>query len=108
MILIDLQKGFDNLDYKIFLDKMKCMGCSDKTIKWFHSYLTNRVFFVSIGTVFSEAGTRNCRVPKGSMLRPLLFLLYINDTLQALSNTHSYLTADETSIFFFNLVKLPK
>ena len=60
MILIDLQKGFDNLDYNFFLNKMKCMGFSDKTIKWFHSYLRNRVFFVSIGTVFSEAGTRNC------------------------------------------------
>ena len=59
MILINLEKDFDNLDYKIFLNKMKCMGFSDKTIKCFHPYLRNIVFFVSIGTVFSEAGTRN-------------------------------------------------
>ena len=58
MILIDLQKAFDTLDHKILLDKMKCIGFSDKTIQWYHSYLTNRAIFVSSGTVFSEAGTR--------------------------------------------------
>ena len=57
MILIGLQKTFDTLDHKILLDKMKCIGFSDKTIKWFHSHLTNSVIFVSLGTVFSQAGT---------------------------------------------------
>ena len=79
--------------------KMKCIGFLDKTIKWFHSYLANRAIFVSLGTVFSELGTMNCGVPQGSILGPLLFLLYINDIPQALSNTHTYLYADETSIF---------
>ena len=46
MILIELQKAFETLDHKILLDKMKCSGFSDKTIKWFHSYLTNRVLDV--------------------------------------------------------------
>ena len=99
MILIDLQKAFDTLDHKILLDKMKCTGFSDKTLKWFHSYLTNRVIFVLWGTIFSEAGTINCGVPQGSTLGPLLFLLYINDIPQALSNTHAHLYADDTSIF---------
>ena len=57
--LIDLQKAFDTLDHKILLDKIKCISFSDKTLKWFHSYLINRVIFVSLGTVFSEAGTIN-------------------------------------------------
>ena len=99
MILIDLQKAFHTLDHKLLLDKMKCIGFSDYTIKWFHSYLTNRAIFVSLGTVFSEAGTINCGVPQGSMLGPLLFLLYINDIPQALSNTNTYLYANDTSIF---------
>ena len=77
---------------------MKCIGFSDK-IKWFHSYLTNRAIFVLLGTVSSEAGTINCGVPQGSILGPLLFLQYINDILQALSNTHTYLYADDTNIF---------
>ena len=98
MILINLQKAFDTLDHKIVLDKMKCIGFSDKTLKWFHSYLTNGVIFVSLGTVFWEAETINCGVLQGSMLGPLLFLLYINDVPQALSNTHTYLYADDTNI----------
>ena len=99
MSLIDLQKAFDTIGHKILLGKMKCIGLSDKTIKWFHSYLTNRVTFVSLGTVFSEAGIINCGVPQGSILGSLLFLLYINDIPQVLSNTHIYLYADDTSIF---------
>ena len=64
MILIELQKAFDTLGHKILLDKMKCIGFPDKKIKWFHSYLTNRVIFGSLGTAFSDAGTINCGVPR--------------------------------------------
>ena len=99
MILIDLQKAFDTLDHKILMDKMKCIGFSDKRIKWSHSYLTNRAIFVSLVTVFSEAGTINCGVLQRSIWGPLLFLLYINVIPQALSNTHTYLYADDSSIF---------
>ena len=72
---------------------------SDKTIKSFHSCLTNIAFFVSLDNEFSEAGTINSRVPQGSILGPLLFLLYINDISQALLDSHTYLNADDTSIF---------
>ena len=65
MVLINLQKAFDTLDHKILLDRTKCIGFSDNTIKWFQSNLTNWAFFVSLGTVFSEAGTIKCRVPEG-------------------------------------------
>ena len=99
MILINLQKAFDTLDHKFFLDKMKRIGFSDKKMEWLHPYLTNRAIFVSLGAAFLEAGTINCGVPQGSILGPLLFLLYINDIPEALSNTHTYLYADDTSIF---------
>ena len=56
MILIDLQNAFYTLAHKVLLDKMKCMGFSDAAIKLF-LYLTYRAFYVSFGTVFSEAGT---------------------------------------------------
>ena len=59
----------------------------------------NWAILVSLGTVFSEAGTINCGVPQGSILRPLFFLLYINDIPQALPNTHTYLYVDDTSVF---------
>ena len=75
MILVDLQKAFDTLDRNILFDKMKCTDFSDKTLKWFHSYLTNRVIFVPLGAVFLKAGTISCGVSQGSILGPLLFLL---------------------------------
>ena len=100
MILFDHQMAFDTLDHTILLDKMKCIGFSNKTIKLFHSYLTNRAFFVSLNNRFSKAGTANCGVPQASILGPLLFLLYINDISQALSDSHTYLYADNTSILY--------
>ena len=72
MIFIDLQKAFDTLDHTIFLGKMKCIGFSDKTIKWFYSYLTNRASFVSLDNEFLGAGTINCGVPQ----RSILFAIY--------------------------------
>ena len=102
MILIDLQKAFDSLDHEFSLDKIKSIGFSDKTIKWFHSYLTNWAFFVSLDNVFSEARTINCRVPQGSIVGPLFFLLYINDMSQTLSHRQTYPYGDYTSIFYQN------
>ena len=61
-------------------------------------HLTNRAFFVSLGTVFLEVGIINHGVPQGPILGSLLFLLYINDILQALSNTHIYPYADDTRL----------
>ena len=100
MILIDLQKAFDTLDHDILLQKMKCIGFSDTVVAWFRSYLSDRAFFVSLENTFSEVGSINCGVPQGSILGPLLFLLYVNDIPQALSDSQAYLYADETSISF--------
>ena len=100
VIIIDLQKAFDTLDHTILLEKMKYIGFSNKTIRWFHSYLTNRAFFVSLDSELLEAGTINCKVPQASILRPLLFLYCINDIPQALSDSHTYLYANNTSIFY--------
>ena len=74
MILTDLQKASDTLNHKILLQKMKCTGFM---VHWFHSQLTHRGgFFVSFDNVFCKTGTIHCRVPQGSILGPLLFLLY--------------------------------
>lgn len=83
MILIDLQKAFDTIDFKILLKKMEHVGFSGSTIEWFKSYLTNRQFFVAVGDSFSDKEALNCGVPQGSILGPLLFLLYVNDMEQA-------------------------
>ena len=98
VISVDSQKAFDILDHGVLLEKMKYFGFRTFVIKWFESYLSNRKFLVCTD-VFSEAGTSNYGVPQGSILGPLLFLLYVNDLSQWLSDAGSYLFADDTCIF---------
>ena len=98
MILTDLKKAFDTLDHDILLEKMECLGFKKPVIKSFESYLSNRKFFVLLEGVFSEEGLLTCGVPQGSILGPLLFLIYINDLPQALSETAANLYADDTCI----------
>ena len=100
MILLDLQKAFDTLDHGVLLEKMKYFGFRASIIKWFESYLLNRKFLVCIDNVFSETGTLKYGVPQGCILGPLLFLLYVNDHPQSLSDAGSYLYADDTYIFY--------
>ena len=79
---------------------MKYFGFRASVIKWFESYLSNRKFLVCIDKVFFEAGTLKYGVPQGSILGLLLFLLYVNDLPQSLSDAGSYFYADDTCIFY--------
>ena len=79
---------------------MECVGFKKPVIKWFKSYLSNRKFFVSIEVVFSEEGLLTCGVLQGSILGPLLFLIYINDLPKSLSETASNLYAGDTCIYY--------
>ena len=99
MVLIDLQKAFDTIDHSILLEKMSCLGFAGKTIAWYTSYLTNRSFIVNVGKESSSPGKLSCGVPQGSILGPLLFLLYVNDMPQAV-NSELLLYADDTCLIY--------
>ena len=99
MILIDLQKAFDTINHDILISKMKHLGFSKEATLWFKSYLSNRTFKVHINKTFSESGNLLCGVPQGSILGPLLFLLYINDMPQAI-DCELLLYADDTCLIF--------
>ena len=99
MILIDLQKAFDTIDHNILLEKMIHLKFSSHVISWFKSYLSNRTFNVSINEAFSNAGNLTCGVPQGSILGPLLFLLYINDMPESVSSD-LFLYADDSCLVF--------
>ena len=83
MILTNLQKVFGTIDHEILLKKMKYLGFSKNTIAWFKSYLSERKFKISINTSYSSPSNLLCGFPQGSILDPLLFLLYINGFPQA-------------------------
>ena len=79
MILIDLQKAFDTINHDILLEKLGLMNFSEETICWFRSYLSNRIFLVNVESSFSNPADLKCGVPQGSILGPLLVLLYQGD-----------------------------
>ena len=99
VILIDLQKAFDIIDHNILLLKMPSLGFSREVIDWYKSYLSSRKFHVNFHDKFSTSSDLRCGVPQGSILGPLLFLLYINDRPQAV-DYDLFLCTDDTCLLF--------
>ena len=99
-IFVDLRKAFDIVNHKILLTKLDHYGIRNSMLKWFHSYLTDRKQFVSFNGKSSELLKYNCGVPQGSVLGPLLFLLYINDLPNISKILNFYFFADDTNIYY--------
>ena len=96
---IDIRKAFDSIDHKILLRKMhERFGIQGLELKWFQSYLTKRSQMCVVNGHTSSAKEIVCGVPKGPILGPLLFLLYIYDLPECLQNTIPGLYADDTQI----------
>ena len=100
-VFLDLSKAFDTVNHEILLCKLQKYGVRGVTSDVFHSYLSNRCQFTKFGETESSRINITCGVPQGSILGPLLFLLYINDLPQA-SAFQTVLFADDTC-FFLNL-----
>ena len=98
-ILIDLQKAYDTIDHNILLEKLKAIGFCDDTVNWFHSYLTSRTFLASIENKYSSISKISCGISQGSILGPLLFLMYVSDLKQAVSSD-LILYADDSCLVF--------
>ena len=98
VVLIDLKKAFDTVDYQILLSKLELYGIKGQAINLLKSYLTNRKQKCQIRNSFSSERLIKCGVPQGSILGPLLFLLYINDLPHCLSKTKPRLFADDTNL----------
>ena len=107
-IFIDLRKAFDTVNHEILLSKLDHYGIRGTALLWFKSYLYNRKQYVFHNGESSKQQFINCGVPQGSVLGPLLFLLYINDLPNISNILQFYLFADDTNIYYEadNLKKL--
>ena len=99
-VFLDLSKAFDTLDHRILLTKLEHDNIRGLALEWIKSYLSNRSQYVLFNGIRSDPCFIKCGVPQGSILGPLLFVLYINDLPMATKSTESMLFADDTSIFY--------
>ena len=99
-VFIDLQKAFDTVDHNILLCKLELYGVRGVANNWFQSYLSNRIQYVSYSNSTSSKRKILTGVPQGSVLGPLLFLIYINDLCNAVKHSETSLFADDTSIIY--------
>ena len=97
-VFVDVQKPFDTVNHDILLQKMNRYGIRGPIYDWFKSYLSDRLQFVSILGYDSNKQSITHGVPQGSVLGPLLFLIYINDLHNAIKYSETYLFADNTNL----------
>ena len=101
-VFIDLQKAFDTVDHEILLHKLNYHGIRGIANSWFETYLSDRRQYVSINGVDSNEVTMQFGVPQGSVLGPLLFLIYINDLNTAIKYCTTRHFADDTNLLIKN------
>ncbi|CAB3991321.1 Hypothetical predicted protein [Paramuricea clavata] len=91
-------KAFDTISHEILLEKLHIYGVDANSLSWFQSYLQDRKQKCYVNDVLSGERTINCGGPQGSILGPLLFLIYINDLPQCLKHSTARMYADDTNI----------
>ncbi len=107
-LFLDLSKAFDTIDHKSLLTTLEHYVVRGLSLQWFANYLTDRRQYVSFNDARSITLNITCSVPQGSILRPLLVLIYVNDLATVSEKVFSILFADDTNIFLsgYNLKEM--
>ena len=98
VVFLDLKKAFDTVDHDILLRKLQYYGICWTSHQWFASYLDNRTQICHLNSHKSTPEGLRCGVPQGTILGPLLFLIYINDLPHCLTYSEPRTYADDTSL----------
>ena len=98
-IFLDLSKAFDTVNHNILLEKLKAYGIQSENLKWCRSYLSNRKQFILYDDFKTEAKIVKCGAPQGSILGPLLFLIFVNSLSNSTKVLDPVLFADDTNLF---------
>ncbi len=101
-IFLDLSKAFDTVNHNILLSKLHRYGFHGNVLQWLKNYVTDRQQFVFVNNCKSNIATLSCGVAQGSILGPLLFLIYINDIASVHSTIFPILFADDTNFVLSN------
>ena len=102
LVSLDVSKAFDRVWHRGLLFKLKQYGITGNLLLWFKSYLTNRIQRVSVGGSFSTYKQIQAGVPQGSILGPMLFLIYVNDMCDGLTSQAHQFADDTTLIYTFS------
>ena len=99
IVMIDLSRAFDSIDHSLLLAKLSAYGVCGTELTWFTSYLNNRKQRVVLSGIASEWGSVTNGVPQGSILGPLLFIIFVNDLPDVVEHCTVNLYADDTAIY---------